>query len=204
MTDIEFSPHMGVELIEACSHDPCKEPALWKGFCKTHYHRNHHGRRMDEPLTVEGKFWDRVDMSGECWLWAGQVNAKGYGILYVAGKNVRAHRLSYELHIGPIPSGLVIDHLCYTPGCVRPDHLRAVTSGMNNQNRSGVMASSKSGIRGVEYRESTGSYHPYIFQDRRKVGLGTFKSADEAARVREQAETETYEYLAEIRGSDGN
>ena len=195
---------MGVELIEACSHDPCDEPALWRGLCGTHYHRSYHDRRMDEPLTTEGKFWDRVSKSDECWTWTGGTNSKGYGIFYVAGKNIRAHRFSYELNVGPITKGQVIDHLCYMPGCVRPDHLRAVTSGMNSQNRSGVMASSKSGIRGVEYREKTGSYHPYIFRGGRKVGLGTFKSADEARHVRECAEIETYEYLAEIRGSIGN
>ncbi len=42
-----------------------------------------------------------------------------------------AHRVSYELHKGPIPDGLFIDHICRTRCCVNPNHLRAVTHAQN-------------------------------------------------------------------------
>jgi hypothetical protein len=68
-------------------------------------------------------FYDRVDKSGECWLWTGGHNGHGYGVLSVAGHTTTAHRASYELNVGPIPVGLCVCHHCDNPPCVRPDHL---------------------------------------------------------------------------------
>lgn len=65
-----------------------------------------------------------------CWLWtAAQLN--GYGAIKVDGRFRGAHRVSYELHKGQIPVGLVLDHLCRVPFCVNPDHLEPVTIGEN-------------------------------------------------------------------------
>lgn len=55
-----------------------------------------------------------------CWLWTAGWDRYGYGML--AG-NVKAHRRSYELHVGEIPAGLCVCHKCDTPACVNPDHL---------------------------------------------------------------------------------
>ena len=62
-----------------------------------------------------------------CWLWVGTVNDRGYGTFWNGKKTYRAHRFSYEMHIGPIKEGLEIDHLCRIKTCVNPDHLEAVT-----------------------------------------------------------------------------
>jgi len=65
-----------------------------------------------------------------CWLWtAAQLN--GYGAIKVDGRFRGAHRVGYELHKGPVPAGLVLDHLCRVPFCVNPDHLEPVTIGEN-------------------------------------------------------------------------
>lgn len=62
-----------------------------------------------------------------CWEWTGCHNGLGYGQVTVARKMRSAHRTSYELLVGPIPSGLEIDHLCRVRGCINPAHLEPVT-----------------------------------------------------------------------------
>lgn len=69
---------------------------------------------------------ERITESG-CWIWMGCINDSGYGIAYCEKTLVRAHRLSYLIHIGPIPDGLELDHLCRVRCCVNPAHLEAVT-----------------------------------------------------------------------------
>lgn len=58
-----------------------------------------------------------------CWQWTACADKDGYGFLRVAGKNLKAHRVSHEIHSGPIPKGLLVLHRCDNPGCVNPDHL---------------------------------------------------------------------------------
>ena len=65
--------------------------------------------------------WERVDKSGDCWLWTG-ATVRGYGVIRVAGRLHYAHRLAYELAVAP-PVGVVM-HRCDTPLCVRPEHLQ--------------------------------------------------------------------------------
>lgn len=71
-----------------------------------------------------------ADAETGCWLWTGTIGAGGYG-RWPHRNNLTAHRVSYELHRGPIPAGLQIDHLCRVRHCVNPDHLEAVTQAQN-------------------------------------------------------------------------
>jgi hypothetical protein len=68
-------------------------------------------------------FWDRVDVSGNCWLWMGQKNRRGYGVARAGGKHVLAHRLAWQENVGPIPEGMFVCHHCDNPPCVRLAHL---------------------------------------------------------------------------------
>lgn len=62
-----------------------------------------------------------------CWLWYGWLKGNGYASKSSKGKHVYVHRLMYETLIGPIPNGLVIDHLCRNRSCVNPSHMEPVT-----------------------------------------------------------------------------
>ena len=129
-----------------CAVRDCERESRTASYCAAHYKRwQVHGDatvggslRSLPKGSPEERFWARVVRDGECWIWTGQEHSHGYGMFQVDRKRVYAHRFSYELHIGPIPVGLQIDHLCRRPPCVNPDHLEAVTPRTNT--RRGVVA----------------------------------------------------------------
>lgn len=76
------------------------------------------------------RFWNKVNKSGAncstlgvCWEWTAGLFESGYGQFHHCGKNIKAHRYSYELHYGEITEGLSVLHKCDNRRCVRPDHL---------------------------------------------------------------------------------
>lgn len=70
-----------------------------------------------------------------CWIWRKRLSNVGYGQIGVRRpegvRTMSAHRVSYEAFVGPIPDGLVIDHLCRVRACVNPEHLEPVTQRQN-------------------------------------------------------------------------
>lgn len=73
-------------------------------------------------------FWEKVEKTERCWLWKA-ARSKEYGHFKFGDKITNAHRVAYELEIGPIPPGHHIHHKCENPLCVNPDHLQPVTPG---------------------------------------------------------------------------
>lgn len=77
-----------------------------------------------------------VDPTTGCWLWQRSLKPNGYGLAYVNRRPMQAHRVIYERHRGPIPAGMVLDHIasvCRHKHCVNPWHLEAVPQAVNVQ-----------------------------------------------------------------------
>ena len=112
---------------------------------------------------IADRFMEKVEKSDfGCWLWVASKNERGYGqfSMKVDGSSPRgghkmrlAHRVSYEMHKGPIPvgsgyHGVCVLHRCDTPACVNPEHL-FLGSNMDNvmdrvaKNRSGTARGSE-------------------------------------------------------------
>lgn len=77
-------------------------------------------------MSAEQRFWAKVDITDTCWLWTASLDRNGYA-RFVAPGHRYAHRFAYELLVGPIPDGLVLDHLCRVTHCVNPSHLEPTT-----------------------------------------------------------------------------
>lgn len=83
-------------------------------------------------VSFADRFWTKVAKSEDgCWLWTASIKETGYGQFRLDGRAQYAHRIAYELCVGPIPDGLQLDHLCRVRHCVNPDHLEPVTQAEN-------------------------------------------------------------------------
>ena len=115
-----------VKVCECCGNSfVVKWPsrAKYRRFCS---HKCQYKSVPKIPLAK--RFWAKVDKSTnkDCWDWGGAVGINGYGRISRGdgtGKDSFAHRVSWEIHCGPIPEGMYVLHKCDNPSCVNPAHL---------------------------------------------------------------------------------
>lgn len=149
--------------------------------------------------TVEERFWEKIDKTGECWLWTGACDSGGYGQFWRDGGMVRAHRLSFEWVHGGIPEGMHVDHRCHTRNCVRPDHLRLVTQAQNLQNLRGAYSNNATGVRGVYWHKATQKYRARVMLNGKRYHAGYYDTLEEAeaAAIAKRSELFTHDDYAD-------
>lgn len=176
-----------------CTIEGCAGKHESKGLCVKHYLRL---RRHGDPLKISDKFFRRNPASTEdillqkvdktssdmgCWLWTGRLCKQGYGEMWNpdSKSGVKAHRLSFELYVSPIPEGKVIDHKFSSLGCptrcVNPEHLQAVSQRENSENLK-LSRINKSGHRGVNWYKRDSCWVAKVTSRGVRLHLGYFPS----------------------------
>ena len=172
-----------------CSIDGCENGGkIARGWCRTHYQR---WQKHGDPLAGNTKYTDPEEaflarteplLWSGCVVWTGALDRGGYGNLTAHGRWMPAHSYAWERENGPIPDGMIIDHMCFERSCVNVHHLRLATRQQNTWNRSGGMPG-RGLPRGV-YRHGRG------YRARVTVGgighhLGIFDTPEEASAAAE-------------------
>ena len=118
---------------------------------------------------------------------AGSEDQQGYIVVRLNGKDYKAHRIIWEMHYGPIPEGMEVDHIWHNRKDNRIENLRLVTRTGNGRNQS-KFATNTSGVTGVNWNNQAGKWRAEIYVDGKHISLGLFTIFNDAVLARKSAE----------------
>lgn len=133
---------------------------------------------MPSRISLRKRFLSKVknNTPDECWVWSGCINSAGYGLIYEGDgshKILLAHRVSYELFIGPIPDKMQLDHKCHNRPCVNPYHLRPCTHSENCRN-STRPTNGNTQMKGIHWDKEQKKWRACIHVNDKTIHLGRF------------------------------
>lgn len=88
-------------------------------------------RFSDATIKQKLKHYSVKDRSTRCREWVGATSSSGYGAVRYEASSKLAHRVAYEVYVGPVPEGTVIHHICGNRKCIYVGHLQAITPSEN-------------------------------------------------------------------------
>jgi hypothetical protein len=138
------------------------------------------GLTPDYIEALTRRVFAKVDASGDCWEWTRALNDKGYGVAQVGYRAVQAHRLVWNILVGPIPSREPLDHRCRVHHCVNPDHLEVVTIRENALRSPITPYAVKSAMR------QCGKGHPFTEANTGLERNGASRRCRQCAKAKEQ------------------
>lgn len=181
---------------DTCSITGCERPAIRRGWCNAHYLRWKRTGSTEGPAIrsyhtdPEASFAERTRPEGDCLVWTGARNSRGYGKLRTGGGVAMAHRYAWERGGKTIPEGMFLDHICWNKACVKIEHLRLASNAENIRYRPGVQSNNTSGYRGVS--RSKDKWVAHVKKDGETHRIHGFLTREDAAEAAEKLRAELF------------
>jgi hypothetical protein len=119
-----------------------------------------------------------LDSATQCWIWTANTDPMGYARFSFKNKDYSGHRVSWYVSGRTVPEGMVIDHICHTPACVNPSHLRLASRKQNQEHRLPTSTRATSGYRNIiRWR---GGWMVRVGHNKRTYSKGPFKTLEQA------------------------
>ena len=131
---------------------------------------------------IKERFYALAEKGGpnDCWIWIGAKSVRGYGEFSIRHAYPRvSHRVAFEMEHGPIPPGMLVDHICHNRLCVNPAHLRLATMAQNSQNQK-MHSDNTSGYKGVSWNKNAKKWIAKICVRGQSHHLGYFVEITDA------------------------